>query len=856
MSEIASLSIEIDSSSAIVAKKNQDALTASGKNLETQVNALTTSQMKSHIESQKVAEAWRRQEKGVQAASAEVQKILHKYDPLGTKLRQLQTDFANLDKAIASGAVGGTSDKALDKTMRSLNAEISKTKGLMLAAGEGTASASLSMAGLGLNTQMTRRHLMMLGREAVTGHFSQMPQTLMSIVMHSRLLAVLMSPLALAVGAVAAVTGVWVAALSLGNGAINKMNTALATTNNFAGLTRSGMLSLSESMARTGQVTVGVAEDIVTALVSSGRIGAGAIGSVAQLAAKFARATGEDIDKITPKLISMFSDPAKGAEELNKSMHFLSLAELQRIHILQQAGRETEASTEFARLLTLELDKQPASLWTIGKALKSAATDWSSFWKAARGLVTGEESFETKIDRVRAQIASASPQNKGRFEAEERRLMTEYGKKASAATTAGLLAEQNAADQTALSYARGNSALAKKLDLQAKLVLLQKSWDRQEAGSTEANILFDAIKKTKEDIKNVGKDKASQTYAQLVKSSEEYAKALSNETEKLGLNAIQQKMVAASQAALKAPTAELRMEIMKKAQAWAISAQAAQGETDAMKFQEKAIQELTKKEKQLEEERKQASKVLEDELATLIRENETFGLGRAGLEKYTLAKLEARLASLDSAAASWEVAALEKQIELQRQIVGAAEKNDQLQANKKLEKETNDFARKAAENIQDMFADFLFDPFDKGIKGMLDSFSNMVRRMVAEAAAADLAKRLLGGAGGIEGLVKLGVNLAGNFFGFGQTQSPAPVSEILIPRASGGPVSAGTPYLVGEKGPETFIPARSGTIVPNGGTGNVITINFAISGAVDSRTQMQIAQQAGTAVQRAMRRNG
>lgn len=46
-------------------------------------------------------------------------------------------------------------------------------------------------------------------------------------------------------------------------------------------------------------------------------------------------------------------------------------------------------------------------------------------------------------------------------------------------------------------------------------------------------------------------------------------------------------------------------------------------------------------------------------------------------------------------------------------------------------------------------------------------------------------------------------------------------------RASGGPVSAGTPYMVGEQGPELFVPGRSGSIVPNGVLGGGgITINI------------------------------
>jgi TP901 family phage tail tape measure protein len=37
-------------------------------------------------------------------------------------------------------------------------------------------------------------------------------------------------------------------------------------------------------------------------------------------------------------------------------------------------------------------------------------------------------------------------------------------------------------------------------------------------------------------------------------------------------------------------------------------------------------------------------------------------------------------------------------------------------------------------------------------------------------------------------------------------------------RASGGPVLSGTPYVVGERGPELFVPDTGGTIVPNGRT--------------------------------------
>lgn len=53
-------------------------------------------------------------------------------------------------------------------------------------------------------------------------------------------------------------------------------------------------------------------------------------------------------------------------------------------------------------------------------------------------------------------------------------------------------------------------------------------------------------------------------------------------------------------------------------------------------------------------------------------------------------------------------------------------------------------------------------------------------------------------------------------------------------RASGGSVTAGTTYLVGERGAELFTPNTSGSIIPNnalGGSGT--TINLTVNGAID-----------------------
>jgi hypothetical protein len=56
-------------------------------------------------------------------------------------------------------------------------------------------------------------------------------------------------------------------------------------------------------------------------------------------------------------------------------------------------------------------------------------------------------------------------------------------------------------------------------------------------------------------------------------------------------------------------------------------------------------------------------------------------------------------------------------------------------------------------------------------------------------------------------------------------------------KAMGGPVNAGTSYVVGERGPELFMPNQSGTVIPNnklGGGGTVI--NLTVNGAIDGES--------------------
>ena len=75
-------------------------------------------------------------------------------------------------------------------------------------------------------------------------------------------------------------------------------------------------------------------------------------------------------------------------------------------------------------------------------------------------------------------------------------------------------------------------------------------------------------------------------------------------------------------------------------------------------------------------------------------------------------------------------------------------------------------------------------------------------------------------------------------------------------KATGGPVSPGRPYWVGERGPELFVPTASGSIAPAGGGGGARDVRVAITvnagGGDAPRALAQSSRQVARAVRAAL----
>ena len=128
------------------------------------------------------------------------------------------------------------------------------------------------------------------------------------------------------------------------------------------------------------------------------------------------------------------------------------------------------------------------------------------------------------------------------------------------------------------------------------------------------------------------------------------------------------------------------------------------------------------------------------------------------------------------------------------------------------------------------FTDTLTDAFSDGKLEMNDFkgyFKSTMTSMIKDAIfGSNKISRSLSGMGGSSG------GGSGGIGGFFKT-----VIGGLFGRASGGPVSNGKSYIVGENGPEMFTPNGNGNIARNNGDGGGggLTVNFNLS-SIDSRS--------------------
>jgi hypothetical protein len=250
-------------------------------------------------------------------------------------------------------------------------------------------------------------------------------------------------------------------------------------------------------------------------------------------------------------------------------------------------------------------------------------------------------------------------------------------------------------------------------------------------------------------------------------------------------------------------------------------------------------------------------------------------------------ELDFHILNLEALKAKAETQELERKI--QEKINQLLERRLELEGKAK---EAKDAARDAAKTDRDRLDDAieaiqgqintLMDPvnqlialseslgnsFAESFRGIVDgsmsaqqALANLFQRtadhfldMAAEMIAAQIKMKILGigmqffGGGGAP--VDIHGSNVTEVLNSGDLYNPA---NSVFARANGGPVGAGRPYMVGERGPELFIPGAQGNIVPNnamGGSNIVVNVDASGSSVEGNADQAsQLGKAIGIAVQ-------
>ena len=607
-------------------------------------------------------------------------------------------------------------------------------------------------------------------------------------------LQTVITPVRLALGGMAAVVGILGYAFYKGAKEAGDFRDSLILTNNYSGLTTKSLGDLAGTLSTKLNTSIGNSKEALYALSASGKFTKESIGAVSEAVLNFAKLTGKSGKEAADELMSAFDGTAASAKSLNDKYHFLSIAQYKQIELLEQQGKKQQAIALQATAFNQMVEGHKRDVGDLARAWEGATNWFSKYWDKLKGL--GDiGTTDDLIKRTKNQIETI---------------------KASIASTGG---EGTKAQRDAL-----------------EIALINLKYYESEKAKVEQQAADNAKKQQEVD--------AYQKAGGLKKEQEltyEYRKAAYEEQ-------IKAAMVGANEETrIKLEAAQKVYEEILKTEKNLLS--------DGTYFAEKEYRNRDQK----------ISAILKDaeqKRAEQSRLEEKKYVDRQAAEKLTIdtekEKLELYQRNIFLSDTDYQIALdrlkTEKEIaEIARNTKLSPQRQEELIAEERALQTRREEVAKLGESLK-----VLKDINASVFKNMTDALTNFIMtgklnfknfaatviteliRIQAAAIAAQASRGIMGAIGSVVG------NMFGNMgtamqynTNIGSQQTAMLAAQDAAFKAGGGDVMSGSPYIVGDQGPELFIPRNAGTIVPNGNLagamGNTVINNYNID-AIDVKS--------------------
>ncbi|MGP8437186.1 phage tail tape measure protein [Paraburkholderia fungorum] len=704
-----------------------------------------------------------------------------------------------------------------------------------------------------------------LGREAASGNFTRLASSFTRFLSLAGALDLLLNPLSLTIAGVGA-------AMYMVASQNEKLNEALLLTGGYAGVTTDQLRGMATA-ATAGGATFNTAAEAVTELAMTGRLTGEEIANLGRSAADAATYTSVSVKQMVDDFTKLAEEPLQASVKLNDQYHYLTAATYDQITALERQGDATGAAKVAVDAFSQAMDDRTKEI-AANEGIILAG--WRDIKSMINGAIEAVGSFGAAA--TPGQIVARLQDNKtarlpiGQWSSEdEAELQKAISTRDAAIKAAEEKARTERQNQQVIdakhAYDTFNNQFATPAEKRAKEI--QKYLDTiagplnlspEQQLADEANI--DAkYKDPKAPKPKAYRDDSGERMLQQLRDQQATLEAQLSTTGRLSTAegelakfnqqisdwktktlTPQQESLVKDQDAIRAQlqkNVELEKEIQHRQDVQKLQERSAQIDASIKSYQSgqndqygrqldafgmgsdalrnvQAVKSIFAEYQRLQE---QLDKATPKDLiggADYVKASADI---KAGLDQ-SLADYDAYYTTLKAKQADWTNGA----------TAAIANYNDAAQ---NMAAQTESAVTNAAKGMEDALVSFATTG-KLNFKSLADSIIADIIRMQARAAISGLFNMAVSAVGGYFG--NTGAAAAANF------QGGDSLSNLInntggwgtIPaRATGGPVDAGTTYLVGEKGPELFNPGTSGTIIPNhaisSSSGGDLTVNVPVS---------------------------
>lgn len=616
----------------------------------------------------------------------------------------------------------------------------------------------------------------------------------------------LLTPMRVALGGVAGAIGAIGFAYYQGSEESKKFNQAMAVTNQFAGMSIDRFTDLGQAMSREFNVAIGESRMMLQQLVASGQFTSTSLISVAQAISRIASLSGESADSVASKLIPSFDGSTSSAKKLNDTYHFLTLAQLKQIETLEKQGKMQQAAALTADLLNDSLKQQEVRLGYIEKLWKGIKDSASDFWDWAKSIGREKDPLREQLD-------------------DQVKLMESFVRMGGESATKGVRYQAALAEYKRLAAEIDKQEQEKQKKAEDKAAEKGKIDDYLATGGSERSVQMQAkLRKT------------------LYETAIEQLKVFASEEERIRLDSLKK-------IADKAIEFEAQSSQEKRARGAELQAQLNADIDQINAERDRKIADLQYKRYLKELELQAAAMHHQEELDRQLNQKKidaelnVYRAIEAGKDEVNLQKDILKIQMSLIGATETEKNIAEERLKIEKEIAQwkRTEEYGLLSEKDKeyYEKQKRGMSEAKIENMK--FAEslkYMQGMYDAVWSNMSSAIENFVR--TGKFSIKDFTRSV------IQDMLIMNMKLQAMTLIRGFLRSFVPYNaQTTIPMqpgggyADGGNPPVGVPSLVGERGPEIFIPRTAGTIIPNNKIGDLggstnITNNYI--NAIDTKS--------------------